>query len=86
MSKDIKEKRFGVAIGMCVLSDDVKPMMASPLYYGKLTYEDMVQLQSIVAKYKSQMDSLLEPLIAELIEIGVTQADEVAKARVEGKS
>lgn len=81
MSKDITDKRFGVAIGMCVLSDGVKPMMASPLYYGKLTYENMVQLQSIVAKYKAQMDSLLEPLVAELIELGVTQADEVAKSR-----
>ncbi len=80
-SKLLVDKRFGVALGLCVLPDGTKPMYAGPHYYGKLTYENLVEVQAIVAKYQEAFNEMMKPVVAELIELGVVQAGVVEDER-----
>ena len=74
MTKPLVDKRFGLALGLCVLPDGTKPMYAGPHYYGKLNYESMVQVQAIAAKYQETFTEAMKPMVEELIELGVVQA------------
>ena len=81
MSKDLVDKRFGLALGLCMLPDGVRPMYAGPHYYGKLTYESALQIQDIADKYSATVQEAMRPMVDELKQLGFLQATELAEKR-----
>ena len=87
MANSLMDKRFGLGMGLVILPPGAKPMYAGPHYYGKLKYEDVVQVQDIADKYSAVVQEAMRPMIDELKQLGFLQATEVAEQRkVAGKS
>ena len=69
------EKRYAVTVGVCILPADVKSVTDVGLRYGKLRYEDMVAVEGVLAKHKASLDAALEPIIKDMIAMGVEQSE-----------
>ena len=77
----LKDKRYKVIMGFAVVPEETRFQYVRGSMYGKMKYEDMVQLQAVIAKYVGQLNELLTAMDKDLIEIGLAQADVVAGER-----
>jgi len=84
MGKSLKDKRFSVVLGFCMLPDGARVMYAGPHFYGKLTYEAAVEVQNLAEKYKDVFAKAMQPMVDELKQLGVLQAEMVAEERKGG--
>ena len=77
---DLVDKRFQVTLGLHVAPAGT-PFQLATMCYGKLNYESMVQVQAIVGKYNTEFNEFMKPIIEELTEAGIAQAELVESER-----
>lgn len=80
---DLTKKKYGLTLGMAIYPNEVQPLTAGPLYYGKLNYEAMVQVQTVVAKHQQSFVEAMQPMVEELMAMGILQAQVVTETRKE---
>jgi len=68
------EKRYAVTIGVCVVPSGTQPRSDFGIHYGSLHYADLVAVEAIAARHKPALDAAMEPMIADLVALGVEQA------------
>ncbi len=70
----VSDKRFAVTIGLCIVDSEVKSLSDFGIRYGRLHYADMVAVEAVVAKHNATLVASMEPIIKDIMAIGIAQA------------
>lgn len=66
--------KFKVTIGMSVAKEGSPDFFDGGLVYHNLPYDMMVAIEGVFAKYAAEITKAIEPLAAELVQMGVEEA------------
>lgn len=72
--------KFKVTIGMSVAKEGAPDFFDGGLVYHNMPYDKVVAVEAVFAKYAATMAQAMEPIVQELVAMGVAEAEARAVA------